>query len=113
MQILDASTYPDHSVDHFESAGFYVGPGGTSLHAVVVRLEPGGKIGRHPAVVAQALVPIVGNGLVSGADGAAHKISPGQVALWHQGEEHETSTPTGLIALILEGDLSEALLAER
>ncbi|MGH3481188.1 MAG: hypothetical protein ACRDQD_30750 [Nocardioidaceae bacterium] len=113
MQILDASTYPDHSVDRFDSAGFYVGPGGTSLHAVVARLEPGGKIGRHPAVVAQALVPIVGKGLVAGADGVSHEISPGQVALWHQGEEHETSTPSGLIALLLEGDLSEAFLARR
>lgn len=110
MQILDASTYADRPVDRFDSAGFFVGPGGTSLHAVVVRLDPGGRIGRRPAVVAQLLVPIVGSGLVSGADGALHEISPGQVALWHQGEEHETSTRTGLLALILEGDLSEALL---
>jgi quercetin dioxygenase-like cupin family protein len=110
VQILDVSAFPVHPVDRFDSAGFSVGPAGTSLHAVVVRLEPGGRIGRHPAVLAQALVPILGSGLASGADGTPHEISPGQAVLWRPGEEHETSTRTGLVALVLEGDLSEALL---
>jgi quercetin dioxygenase-like cupin family protein len=110
MRIIDASSVPGHDVQQFGSVGFHVGVAGRSLHVVVARLDAGGRIPRHPAVVDQALVPISGTCSVSGADGGWHDLSTGQVALWVKGEEHETSTRAGVTALIVEGeDLVEAL----
>lgn len=110
MRIIDASSVPEHDVQEFGSVGFHVGVAGRSLHVVVARLDAEGRIGRHPAVADQALVPITGMCSVSGADGGWHDLSPGEVALWVRGEEHETSTRAGVTALILEGeDLIEAL----
>lgn len=109
MQIRDAARHPDRPISQFNSAGFEVGPLGPGLHVVVVRLEPGGMIGRHPAVECQALFPLVGSARVSGEDGTIHPVRPGQAAVWNSGEHHETSTTEGLVALILEGpDLADA-----
>jgi hypothetical protein len=48
-----------------------------------------------------------GSGEVSGADGVAQPIGPGEAVFWEAGEEHETTSATGLTALILEGDALE------
>ena len=69
-----------------------------------IALGPGGVIGRHPAAGRQLLLVVEGSGSVSGADGVAHRISAGEAAVWEPGEEHETQTDDGLVAIVLEGD---------
>ena len=80
---------------------------GAPCQAAVFRLAPGGRIVRHPATVPQILAVLEGSGEVSGADGVAQPIGPGEAVFWEAGEEHETTSATGLTALILEGDALE------
>jgi quercetin dioxygenase-like cupin family protein len=77
---------------------------GSPFQAAVFRVAPGGRIVRHPATFAQILAVLEGSGEVSGADGVAQPIEPGQAVFWHAGEEHETTSATGLTALIIEGE---------
>ena len=80
---------------------------GAPFQAAVFRLAPGGRIVRHPATVPQILAVLEGNGEVTGSDGVAQAIGPGEAVFWEAGEEHETTSATGLTALILEGDALE------
>ena len=80
---------------------------GAPCQAAVFRLAAGGRIVRHPATVPQILAVLEGNGEVSGSDGVAQPIGPGEAVFWEAGEEHETTSATGLTALILEGDALE------
>jgi len=77
---------------------------GAPIQAAVFRLAPGGRIARHEAIVAQILAVLDGAGTVSGPDRIARSIAMGEAVFWAAGEEHETRTDTGLIALIIEGD---------
>ena len=80
---------------------------GAPFQAAVFRLAAGGRIVRHPATVPQILAVLEGNGDVSDSDGVAQPIGPGEAVFWEAGEEHETTSATGLTALILEGDALE------
>ena len=80
---------------------------GTPCQAAVFRLAPGGRIVRHPATVPQILAALEGTGEVSGSDGVAQPIGPGEAVFWEAGEEHEVTSAAGLTALILEGDALE------
>jgi quercetin dioxygenase-like cupin family protein len=93
-ELLDGVTVAPLTGSIFRSAPF---------QAAVFRLGPAGRIGRHPATVPQILAVLDGSGEVSGADGIFEPIGPGEAVFWPQGEEHETSSATGLTALILEG----------
>jgi hypothetical protein len=57
----------------------------------------------------QLLLVIEGGGWVSGADGVWRRIVAGTGAYWEEGEEHETKTETGLVALVLESDALDLL----
>lgn len=74
------------------------------FQAAVFRVEPGGRIARHPATRPQILAVLQGSGEVSGAAGVAEAITAGEAVFWCAGEEHETTTAVGLTALIIEGD---------
>ena len=80
---------------------------GAPFQAAVFRLAAGGRIVRHPATVPQILAVLEGNGEVSGSDGVAQAIGPGEAVFWVAGEEHEITSASGLTALILEGDALE------
>lgn len=67
-----------------------------------MRLGPGGSLGLHPAPSDQLFCVVEGEGEVSGADGIRASIQAGQAALWIAGESHETTTKTGLTAIIVE-----------
>ena len=69
-----------------------------------IELGPGGLIGRHPAASRQLLVVVTGSGEVSGADGEFRPIAAGEAVAWESGEEHETRSETGLLAIVLEGE---------
>jgi quercetin dioxygenase-like cupin family protein len=46
-----------------------------------------------------------GTGIVSNEERQEATLGPGQAVLWEAGEEHETNTARGMVALIIEGDL--------
>jgi quercetin dioxygenase-like cupin family protein len=77
---------------------------GSPFQAAVFRVAPGGRLRRHPATFSQILGVLEGAGEVSGADGVFEPIGPGEAVFWAKGEEHETTSTTGLTALIVEGD---------
>ena len=77
---------------------------GAPFQAAIFRIAPGGRIARHPASIPQILAVLEGAGEVSGADGVAEPIAAGEAVFWRAGEEHETTSTSGLTALILEGD---------
>jgi quercetin dioxygenase-like cupin family protein len=107
VQILDALSLPGRSVTRFGSEGFTAGTiaHGDSLHIGVLRLDAGGRIGRHPTVQRQILVLLEGDATVSGVLGQpAVELAPGQAAAWEPGESHETRSRTGMKALVIEGD---------
>ena len=110
MRILSLEGLPGRPVDAHGSKGLTVGAFGLTAdaHLVAVRLRPGGVIARHPAAGAQLLAVLVGDAVVSGADGDPVAIGPGQAAVWDPYEPHETRSETGLTALVVEGDLDVA-----
>jgi hypothetical protein len=73
----------------------------------LLRLDAGGVLGRHPAVGPQLFLVVVGEGQVQGGEGERHAIAAGTAAFWEDGELHETTTETGLTALIVEGESLE------
>jgi len=77
---------------------------GSTVQAAIFRLEPGGRIARHPASVPQILAVLDGQARVSGADGRFASVSSGQAVYWAAGEDHETRTDSGLTALLIEAD---------
>jgi quercetin dioxygenase-like cupin family protein len=110
LRIVSLEGYPGRPIDAHGSVGFSVGAFGLTAdaHLVVVRLRPGGVIGRHPAQGRQLLAVLVGEAIVSGSYGDPVAIGPGQAAVWEPYEEHETRSETGLTALVVEGDLDIA-----
>jgi quercetin dioxygenase-like cupin family protein len=77
---------------------------GSPVQAAIFRVEPGGRLRRHPATYPQILAILEGSGEVSGADGDDQPLEAGEAVFWHEGEEHETTSAAGLTALIIEGE---------
>jgi len=74
-----------------------------SCRAAIFRFGAGGRIARHPAAAPQLLAVLDGDGVVSGGDGVEEPIGAGEAVVWDEGEEHETRSDGGLVALVLEG----------
>jgi len=85
----------------------------TVASVVTIYLEPGGRLGRHPAAADQLLLVVAGSGRAT-ASGASYELSPSTAVFWPGGEEHETRAgEEGLVAVVVEGEgLSQALNAE-
>ncbi|HET7856421.1 MAG TPA: hypothetical protein VFL41_08195 [Gaiellaceae bacterium] len=77
-------------------------------HVVVIEVEAGGLVGRHPAVSVQLFVVVRGSGWVSGADGMRSQISAGEAVLWEAGEEHESGSDDGMTVLVVEAEAIDA-----
>lgn len=107
MRILSLADLPHRPIDAHGSRGFSVGAFGISAdaHLVAVTLAPGGVIGPHPANGRQLLVVLSGEAEVAGVEGAVRRLAAGDAAVWEPGEVHETRSPTGMLAMIVEGDL--------
>jgi quercetin dioxygenase-like cupin family protein len=107
VRILSLADLPHRPVEAHGSHGFSVGAFGITAdaHLVAVTLAPGGTIGRHPAGGRQLLVVLHGSAEVAGAEGAVRRLAAGEAAVWEPGEVHETRSPTGMVAMIVEGDL--------
>jgi quercetin dioxygenase-like cupin family protein len=78
-----------------------------SAHVVVMEIEAGGVVGRHPAVGAQLFAVVRGTGWVSGGDGQREQISAGEAVLWKPGEQHESGSDEGMTVLVLEAESLE------
>jgi quercetin dioxygenase-like cupin family protein len=70
----------------------------------MVRLAAQGRLGRHPAILRQLALVIDGSGAVSGVGGRPVALAAGSGVLWEPGEEHQTTTETGMTLLILEAE---------
>jgi quercetin dioxygenase-like cupin family protein len=77
---------------------------GSPVQAAIFRLDPNGRIARHPAAVPQILAVLEGSGRVSGRGGEPEAIVAGEAVFWAAGEEHEAETEEGLTALVLEAE---------
>jgi quercetin dioxygenase-like cupin family protein len=75
---------------------------GVPFQAVCFHIGAGGRIARHPATSRQLLAVVEGSGWVSGDDGEAQQISSGEAVVWEEGEEHETGSDDGMVAIVLE-----------
>lgn len=69
----------------------------TALH-----LGPNGRYGSGPTPVNRLMLVVAGGGEVSDGQAAPVAITPGRAAYWTAGEHHHTTSPEGLIAVILE-----------
>ncbi|EOQ09229.1 hypothetical protein KOY_03198 [Bacillus cereus VDM021] len=78
------------------------------IHIGCMHLQPKGIIRYHEAVVSQLLLIVQGDGFVCGADKKKKKVQPGQAVFWSRGEFHETTTETGLMAIVIESENLES-----
>jgi quercetin dioxygenase-like cupin family protein len=69
-----------------------------------MRLAPGGRVGAHQATTRQLFLVISGEGWVRGPELERTPIVVDQAAFWEPGEEHESGSETGMVALVIEGD---------
>lgn len=107
MRIFDLGAAIEQPVDRFGSTGFSVAPiARGSVTVAQLRLDPGGRIGRHDSVGEQLLMVLQGEAVVSGHDGVELRLGRGEAALWAVNESHETRTDTGLVAIAVEGDFT-------
>jgi quercetin dioxygenase-like cupin family protein len=115
VQIFDFGADAMRAVTEYGSEGFTVAPISRADGAFVacLRLEPGGRIGRHLAVNSQLLLLVEGDATVSGEDGVEVALVPGQAALWRRGESHETRSDAGMLAFVTEGRLDLIAATER
>ena len=107
MQVIRGDRLQWAAVDRFESRGFALSrmAGGAEADALFVadiRLDPGGLIGRHPAVGDQCVVVLAGDAEVVDGEGRSERVSAGDAVFWADGEWHETRTRGGLTAIVVE-----------
>lgn len=76
-----------------------------AAHVVTALLEPGGKIGRHPATRPQLLMVITGTLQITG-DSRFLELAAGQAVLFELGEQHESVASTTVTLAIMEFDSS-------
>jgi hypothetical protein len=74
------------------------------VHIGCMHLEADGIIGYHQAVVPQLLLVVCGEGIVRSENNTTHPIKAGEAAFWVKDEYHETTTKTGLTAIVIESD---------
>jgi len=72
---------------------------------VTALLQPGGRIGRHPATVPQLLMVVSGDLQISGDNGQTLELAAGQAVLFEQGEQHESVASAAVTLAIMEYDL--------
>lgn len=109
MRVFDFSAENADRVDAHGSRGasfsriYPRSPGASDLYFGCMYLEPGGRLGRHPAAGDQWFLIIQGGGTVQGEDGPL-RVGPGSAVFWGAGEPHETRAGRhGLTALVVEG----------
>jgi quercetin dioxygenase-like cupin family protein len=77
---------------------------GGDVQVGCMHLSPGGRVGAHQATTHQLLLVVRGEGWVRGPELERTPIMADQAAFWEPGEEHESGSDTGMVALVIEGD---------
>jgi quercetin dioxygenase-like cupin family protein len=77
---------------------------GGDVQVGCMHLEPGGRVGAHQATTRQLFLVVRGEGWVRGPEPEHTAITADQAAFWETGEEHESGSETGMVALVIEGD---------
>ena len=67
-------------------------------------LGPEGKVGYHQAATRQLMLVVQGQGWVRGEAKDSIAVAPGCAAFWEKDEWHESGTPTGMMAIVIEAD---------
>jgi quercetin dioxygenase-like cupin family protein len=67
-------------------------------------LGPGGRVGHHQAVSPQLLLVVQGDGWARSGSGDPTHIKVGDAVYWNKDEWHETSTNSGMIAIVIESE---------
>lgn len=110
MRIFQCADAPGRAITRHGSEGaVYAGLVTVQGEAAqgLIRLDAGGRLGRHPAHCRQLALVLSGSGRVSGGDGHAVDVGLGSAVLWEPGEEHETTTEGGMTLLVLEAEQLE------
>jgi quercetin dioxygenase-like cupin family protein len=104
MEIRPLDAFPSRALTKFDSSEAVVSfvAGGESASIVRMELSAGGCIGSHAAPTEQLFIVVTGAGQVRSGDGAPADVSAGDVVRWEAGEVHETTSETGLVALVVE-----------
>jgi quercetin dioxygenase-like cupin family protein len=95
-------------IDRFESVAARVRRVAPDAHVVVIEIGAGGIVGRHPAASRQLFTVVRGSGWVAGGDGRRQSIAAGEAVVWEAGEEHESGSDEGMMALVVEADELDA-----
>jgi quercetin dioxygenase-like cupin family protein len=111
MRILRFDDEVSREISQYGSVGLTLAPlavGAGDIHIVCMRLAPGGHVGAHQAAGPQLFGVTHGEGWVQGGvagvlDDERQPIRAGYAALWEAGEWHAAGTPTGMMALVIEG----------
>jgi len=74
------------------------------MQAAVMHIQPGGVVAYHPATWPQLFMIVQGEGWVRGTEPEHTPIAAGQAAFWVPGENHESGSETGMVAVVLEGE---------
>jgi hypothetical protein len=70
-------------------------------------LDSNGLVGIHQAVSSQLFLVVGGKGWVRDEISGQVPISAGRAAFWDKNEWHEAGTDTGMIAIVIEGELPD------
>lgn len=76
-----------------------------AIHVGCVYLKAGGLVGYHRASAHQLFVVTQGDGWVRAEGPARHSMRAGQAAFWPAGEFHEAGTDTGMMVIVIEGEV--------
>lgn len=75
-----------------------------AIHVGCMYLKAGGLVGYHRASAHQLFVVTQGDGWVR--EGSARRsLRAGQAAFWSAGEFHEAGTDTGMMVIVIEGEV--------
>ncbi|HEU6443960.1 MAG TPA: hypothetical protein VFL61_02770 [Gaiellaceae bacterium] len=92
----------DREIDRYESTAARVRRLAAEAHVAVVEIRPGGAVGRHPAASRQLFAVARDSGWVAGGGGTRAPIEAGQAVLWEEGEDHESGSDDGMLAIVVE-----------
>lgn len=105
MKLFRFDARVGHEIGKFESVHFILS---TIAHlkgeALVscIHLAENGVAGNHQTITPQLMLVAQGEGVVRAEKQEPVDISPGMAVYWEKGEWHETSTCSGLTAIIIE-----------
>ncbi len=105
MQVFRFDAAAGREIEAFDSVNFVMAKVArltAETRVSCAYLGPGGKIGHHRAAIDQLLLIVQGEGWVRGETEERMSVAVGHAAYWRQGEWHETTTETGLTAIMIE-----------